>query len=420
MVSKTVFLARSECSLCHCSSILYKSCASFTMEHKRKLPEDGCLKPITDSKISLSCNIMIIKVPDEMKGPGEMTYQLATYDRTIEGIDWPANKYVDKIIPNLPKVNAPKQTRSELKKAPSDYVSKYREASIKFLSREEVNRFDEKTDNNLGKKFQSHKNQVEMEKKSPIDVDPWENPPFYSGINPYRPINNNTYKNNYNENPRSERVSDNLYINNRVNWNKRSRPWKNRVPNAPRPFVPSSKKGSCINDPAPNAMSSTFFDNFSNYPRRNQSNFLGKNHDFNFNRNHRFRNRNNEFESGNCEEISNHDISSNFYEDMPVRSDNLYERMDGNSAGTSAFIAPFTNEQFKKKRSEISVNTYESTAPHNITPVRFKNNHAPFMNSKTPKMSSSRESYNHDFKRQNRFPGRYNNRGRYMRGRRNY
>ncbi|GFS34479.1 uncharacterized protein NPIL_323331, partial [Nephila pilipes] len=104
------------------------------MEHHRKLPEDGCLKPITSSFTNIPCNIMIIKVPDEWKKPGEMTYQLATYDRSIEGMEWPADRYVDKVFPNLPKVKTPKETRKKLvhldKQAAADYVNKYRKESL--------------------------------------------------------------------------------------------------------------------------------------------------------------------------------------------------------------------------------------------------------------------------------------------------
>ncbi|GFU26090.1 uncharacterized protein NPIL_498821 [Nephila pilipes] len=215
----------------------------FTMEHHRKLPEDGCLKPITSSSISIPCNIMIIKVPDEMKEPGEMTYQLATYDRSIEGMEWPADKYVDQMIPNLPKVKAPKESRLPLKKiTDTDFmkkrIEKYRNEADAIWSKHQKKKSD--NDSSVQTNFEFSKsipnspffkaqkesrlevkevtdtdfiktkkkcwkqtiaNRSKFQKKKSADIDPWiqkpwENQFFNFGVNPVISMNTSTWTSN--------------------------------------------------------------------------------------------------------------------------------------------------------------------------------------------------------------------------------
>lgn len=158
------------------------------MTHKRKLPEDGCLKPLTTSNIRASCNIMVIRVPDEMRKPGELAYQLANRDRSIARIEFTADKYVDNLIPGLPKVDAPKESRSPLN-TKKIYVRENR-----------INLFKKKVDTSVSKhqdqKLQSDRKRIETKKISPDDIDPWIKKPWenntYFGINPVLPMNSSS------------------------------------------------------------------------------------------------------------------------------------------------------------------------------------------------------------------------------------
>lgn len=452
------------------------------MKHKRKLPEDGCLKPLSSPNFSTPCNIMIIRVPDEMKGPGEMTYQLATLDRNKEGIEHSADKHVDKLIPNLPHVNAPKENRSELKNTTDTSNTYFRRRRIKCLNKKTADQ--EET-------FHPVKNEKIIEQqKSSIDINPWIQKPwenqfqgFYSEINPiqstdgyvsnsYNPVvsgsiynqygssSYNSYKNNYSD-IRSGRVSSNLYRNHRANWKKRKEPLNSSVSEA---FASSSDISSFMTNPPPHndlsyeASTSTVSlnENFVRYqrenvtsksmfnkkmfPRKNRGNFRRTYpRDSNFNRNSWFRYKN-KYESGNHEEISNQDVSNNSYEnqkgsgiydkydtytevsckDMCVRT-SVENRIEESPAVTSGAGSLSTNEHFKKKRGDFS-NTSKFTASRNIGPVRFKNKLAFFRNSKTSERNFyTRKSYNQGEEKQNIFPGRYNNRGRqHVRGRGNF
>uniref|UniRef100_A0A2L2YFV9 Uncharacterized protein n=1 Tax=Parasteatoda tepidariorum TaxID=114398 RepID=A0A2L2YFV9_PARTP len=65
------------------------------------IPEDGNLPKITRKGFAAFNNIMLIRVPDKFKKPGETTYQFATLDRSKKGERWPADAYVD-MLNSLP------------------------------------------------------------------------------------------------------------------------------------------------------------------------------------------------------------------------------------------------------------------------------------------------------------------------------
>ncbi|GFS40800.1 uncharacterized protein TNIN_217751, partial [Trichonephila inaurata madagascariensis] len=458
-------------------------------QHKRELPEDGCLKPLSSSKTSTPCNIMIIKVPDEMKGPGEMTYQLATLDRSKEGIELTGDKYMDKLIPNLPKVRVFNENRSELNDVTDNPTPYFRKRRLKVKKKteeesgeEESQSLKQKTEDTHKGNFQSLKNKTSIEpNKSHLDINPWIREPweiqphgFYPEINPifsmnssvsnpvmcnpYVPLNNTSYTNNYNENLRSKRVSSNLNANRRGNWNKRNASMKNRVSET---FASPSDIGSFMTDPPPynnllcepSTSTASFNENFDSklrfqrgnitsgptfkkkmFPRKNKNNFMETNsYNSNFNRNPRFRYKNNEYESGNCEETSNCNISNNSYENQRGNSEifdkyqeytevtsreDMHVRMRENRTKESPmvkddFTFPFTNEQFDEKRSGTSSNTSKYTTPY-ISPGRYKNNYGSFRYSKTSRGNFlTRKPYGQGGQRQYSNRGQYNNRGRY-------
>ncbi|GFS34484.1 uncharacterized protein NPIL_323331, partial [Nephila pilipes] len=467
----------------------------FTMEHHRKLPEDGCLKPITSSFTNIPCNIMIIKVPDEWKKPGEMTYQLATYDRSIEGMEWPADRYVDKVFPNLPKVKTPKATRKKLvhldKQAAADYVNKYRKESLatwsEYLKKSyadidslvrmnsefakpipnlskvktlkesisEVKRVSDtdfikkrnrkcykETDVNLSK-YQKRKTELSAD-IDPWIQKPWENPCFNFTVNPvismnasplttnlpfnnmdkqspafnyyghetiYMPTNNTIYKNNYNENLRSEEMSGYSYIYNCVG-NQRNGLLTSRMPDSCQPFLPSCHNDLFRNDPPkhkgllgdyPNDPTSSLNKNFVRYPsenlslefnherkmfpRKNQNSFGKSDLHNNFNRNHAFEFRNNIYESGNHDGIYDHDISNKPYNNQ--KGNEVYDKFQEHTKITSGIMHMRINDyqyracndnqygtNFNQQETidylyENSIDEHSTVGTH--TPASFKN-----------------------------------------------
>ncbi|GFR09363.1 uncharacterized protein TNCT_645811 [Trichonephila clavata] len=291
-----------------------------SVKHKIQLPEDGCLKPLSKSK-NVACNIMIIKVPEEMRKPGELTYQLATCDRSIPGIEWPADKIVDQLIYGT--------SRESQKPIPDPKQN----CPVYFRER----RLSKKKRGTLLPEH--HKNKIGMKKISANDIDPWIKKPWedssYLGVNPVVPVNssssmisnlpynmdmsgpvpmnpkpplisnlhynsmnmpgpvcssydleamhrtNNTiYKNNYNKNLGYKGMSSTSYMHNSAR-NQRNELLMSTMPDSPHSFVLPSNNGLIRNDPPARkgllgdfpAYTQSFNKNFERFPRENLKRF---------------------------------------------------------------------------------------------------------------------------------------------------
>ncbi|GFY28004.1 hypothetical protein TNCV_4563571 [Trichonephila clavipes] len=145
-----------------------------TVKHKRQLPPDGCLKPLPEvCPIASSNKIIIIKVPGELKKPGELQYRLASVDPSLSETEFSLDKIIDKLI-NGSSQESQKPTSDKFKNHPVYF----RERRLK--PKKKVDTLPE-----------------EQEKKvSANDIEPWITKPWenssYLGVNPTLFANSST------------------------------------------------------------------------------------------------------------------------------------------------------------------------------------------------------------------------------------
>ncbi|GFS39609.1 uncharacterized protein TNIN_450761 [Trichonephila inaurata madagascariensis] len=149
--------------------------SSSTVKHKRQLPPDGCLKPLSNKKIGSSCNVVIIKVPDELKKPGESTYRLAYLDPILSETDWSADKIIHQLIHGSSQES--QKPTPDVSENPPVY---FRERRLKPKK---------KVDTSLPE-------QDDKKKISANDIDPWIKKPWedssYLGVNPVLSANSSS------------------------------------------------------------------------------------------------------------------------------------------------------------------------------------------------------------------------------------
>ncbi|GIX73556.1 hypothetical protein CEXT_389901 [Caerostris extrusa] len=176
---------------------------------KTSLPENSCcLEPLT-SDLNEVNNIMIVRVRNENKEENKMLFQLATLDRSIEGLKWPADDYVNEIIPNLPEMKVSEKDNSDFDYSNPDYnYERPQRPDYKtFVKKKNNTSSDDKKEkcsnaeisqSNSGKnKFRSNKSIIRRECPQSKNIDPWLRKPWEpnSGINVLQPMNSHPVPN---------------------------------------------------------------------------------------------------------------------------------------------------------------------------------------------------------------------------------
>ncbi|GBN32441.1 hypothetical protein AVEN_142281-1 [Araneus ventricosus] len=149
-------------------------------------PEDGSLEKITSCGLNSEFNAIIIQRTDEFKEPDGATYAFATLDRTREGVEWPGDQILEKLIPELPKVKIPEVNKPDVMTKTN---SLHRHRIERKFYQSPVQKNDYFTTTRRPKPPQKRFRSNRSENPSSFnDIDPWvckpwDNQAFFSGMN---------------------------------------------------------------------------------------------------------------------------------------------------------------------------------------------------------------------------------------------
>ncbi|CAL1275799.1 unnamed protein product [Larinioides sclopetarius] len=149
-------------------------------------PEDGSLEKITSSGLNPEFNAIIIQRTDQFEEPDGAIYAFATLDRTREGVEWPGDQILEKLIPELPKVKTLEMNKTDVMAKTNTLHRHHTERKFYQRPMQKNNYFTTaRRPKPHQKRFRSERseNPSSFNEIDPWVCKPWENRAFFPRMN---------------------------------------------------------------------------------------------------------------------------------------------------------------------------------------------------------------------------------------------